>query len=128
LWLQNAEYSAAVDRRLPGALWPQGGANGMLLSAVANTRTLRIGPGSCAVPRGDNSGSVLCVSTSDEDLAIDSEPNAGQNRYDQILVRARDSAVAGADDDFIFEALKGPVSGSPVPPTGSPPPDTYRLG
>jgi hypothetical protein len=129
LWLQDETYPASVDRRLMGALWPSGGANGCMVSSAGAGMMLEIAPGSVAVPSANNTGTALCVSDAVENLALDPAvhpPN--QERCDLIICQARGADLdGGTDNDFIFAFVTGvpyappfdPVRDTPATPPGA---------
>jgi hypothetical protein len=109
LWLQDETYPASVDRRLLGALWPGGGANGCAVSSAGSGMMLEVAPGSVAVPSSNNTGSVVCHSDAVENLTLDPAvhpPN--QERCDLIICQARGADLdGGTDNDFVFAFVTG---------------------
>ena len=108
LWQQAGSYPAQLDRYLLGALWPGGGVLGGVVTAVANTMTVSIAPGSVAVPLAPGQGTALCHWDAAEVVTLDAAPPSGQSRVDLIVAQVRDAAIdAGANNDFIFAVVKG---------------------
>lgn len=118
MWEQNATYPAAQDRQLIGTIWPGTQCNGMAASVVAGTLTVNIAPGSLVVPDPNTYGaSYLCVSDAVENVAIPLPvPPTGQARIDVVTVMPRDSAVIGANNDWVFNVVSSAVAVSPTPP------------
>ena len=123
LWQQAGSYPAQLDRSLLAALWPAGGVLGGAASAVANTMTVSIAPGSAAVPLQPGQGTALCRWDAAEVVTLDAAPGTGQFRWDMVVAQVRDTAIdAGPNTDWLFTVVKGTVftSGNDVYPTAPP--------
>jgi hypothetical protein len=117
LWMQNGSYAAAVDRRLIGTVWPNGGSLGHVVTVTTGTMNTSVAAGTTVVPDSRISGAAyLCSSDAPEAVAIPQAPPAGQDRIDLIVVRPRDSQYAGADTDWIFDVVQGAPAANPVEP------------
>ena len=119
LWQQGGSYAASVDRILPATLWPSGGVSGGAVSAVANTMTVSVAPGTVAVVLQAGQGVALCRWDAAEIVTIAAAPPAGQSRIDLIVVQVRDNALdAGGNNDFVMAVVTGTAAttGSQVPP------------
>jgi hypothetical protein len=118
LWQQAGSYAATRDRSLIAALWPQGGATGGVVSAVANTMTVSAAPGTLAVPLQSGQGCALCVWDANEVVTIATAPPSGQSRIDLVIVQVRDNALdAGANNDFVMAVVAGtPAASNPAVP------------
>lgn len=118
LWLQSNTYTASIDRRLGGALWPSGGVSGLLASAPGGTMTLSFTAGSAAVPSTNNTGSTLCSSDATDTLVLPAPPVSGANfRYELIIVRPRGTDLdGGGNNDWIFDHVASTEVPSPAIP------------
>jgi hypothetical protein len=117
LWLQNGAFPASVDRRLIGALWPAGGVTGMAPTVVTGTMQIQIATGVAAVPDSRVIGAAyLCSSDAPENVTLAPAPPSGQDRIDLVVVRPRDSAYTGADNDWILDPIAGIPSANPAVP------------
>jgi hypothetical protein len=115
-WIQAPSYSAAVDRRLIGALWPQAAVSGCAVTVSAGM-VLNIAAGQVAIPTPNNTGTTLCTSDATEQVTLTAAPGAGSNRIDLVIARARGNDLdGGANDDFVFQTVNGSVAASPTPP------------
>jgi hypothetical protein len=116
-WIQAGSYSAAVDRRLIGAIWPSGGVLGMAVTP-SSALTLSVAPGAAAVPTPNNTGSTLCTSDFTELVGpLAAAPASGTNRIDLIIVRPRANDIdGGTNNDWIFDFVTGVPAASPVAP------------
>jgi hypothetical protein len=115
-WLQAGSYSAAVDRRLMGALWPAPASVGCAVS-VASGMTVNVASGQVAVPSGNNTGSILCSSDAVEPVVLAAAPASGSNRIDLVVCQARGNDLdGGANNDFLFTTVTGTAAASPTVP------------
>lgn len=123
LWQQASSYAAALDRALISALWPAGGATGARPTVVTNQMQLNVPPGFCTVPLGNN-GAALCRWDATE--VVNFTAAATNPRIDVVVCTVRDNAIdAGANNDFIFQAVAGVPGASPVVPAT--PANSYAL-
>ena len=114
-WIQAGNYSAQIDRRLMGALWPTGAVRGMSASVQASTMNVLVQWGQATVPDHRAVGaSFLCSSDGTETVPI--PPADAQDRIDLVVVRPRDSVYGGADNDWIYDVIGGTPGASPVVP------------
>jgi hypothetical protein len=114
--LQAGTYSASVDRRLLGALWPAAAVSGCAVT-VASGMTVNIAAGIVAVPTGNSTGSMLCTTDAVEQVTLAAAPASGSNRYDLVVCQARGNDVdGGANNDFIFANVTGTAAASPTVP------------
>jgi hypothetical protein len=118
LWQQGGSYAASVDRGLLSTLWPSGGVTGGAVTAVANTMTVSVAPGTVAVPLQAGQGVALCRWDAAEVVTVATAPTtAGQSRIDVIVAQVRDNALdAGANNDFVFAAVTGTAATTPTVP------------
>lgn len=118
LWQQNNTYPAGVDRELIATLWPSSASTGGQAATVANTMNVQLQPGTAAVALTTGNNSALCRWDATEVVTLSAAPVSGQSRIDLIVLQVRDVALdAGANNDFIFQAIAGtPVVSGPVPP------------
>jgi len=108
LWQQAGSYPASLDRQLLATIWPNGGATGGVVTAVANTMTLSVAPGTVAVPLQSGQGAALCRWDAAEIVTIAAAPPSGQSRIDLIVVQVRDNTLdSGGNNDFIVTAVTG---------------------
>jgi hypothetical protein len=108
LWTQSGSYPAQADRSLLGALWPAGGVRGGAVTAVLNTPTTSVAPGSAAVPLQSGQGSALCTWDTAEVIDHSPAPASGTSRIDLIVCQVRDPDLdGGANSDFILTLVKG---------------------
>jgi hypothetical protein len=124
LWQQFSSYAASQDRSLIAALWPSGGLRGGAVTAVANTMTASVAPGTIAVPLQAGQGSALCMWDANETVTIAAAPPSGQSRIDLVVAQVRDNALdSGGNNDFIFSAVTGTAAASnpavPAVPTNA---------
>jgi hypothetical protein len=116
LWLQANSYAASVDRRLPGALWPNGGVSGCAVSPSSGM-IVNVAAGSIAVPTQNNTGSTLCVTDATETVTLAAAPGSGSNRYDLVICQPRGNDLdGGANNDFIFTNVTGTAAATPTVP------------
>ncbi len=116
LWMQGnvAGYPATLDRRLLGALWPNGGVTGMAVTAAGASMNLNIAIGAAAVPDATVTGAAyLCPSDAVESVTLAAAPPSGQDRIDVVTVQPRE----GANIDWIVNVVQGTASATPVAPT-----------
>jgi hypothetical protein len=117
LWVQEPTFPATADRRLISALWPTARVTGLEVAPRGGGMFLNIGPGSASVPAANDTGAVLCVSDSLEELELSGAGAAGVHRFDLIVVEPRSDDIGNTGQgDFIFRAEEGPSSGAPAPP------------
>jgi hypothetical protein len=119
LWQQAGSYAASQDRSLMSAIWPQNGVVGGVVSAVANTLTVSVAPGTAAVALQAGQGSALCRwDAAEVPPALASGPATGNTRIDVIYLQVRDNAIdAGANNDFVFLVAQGvPATSNPAIP------------
>jgi hypothetical protein len=117
-WLQQANYSAAVDRRLMQAIWGTGSprTQGMLVGAATGMQ-VSILQGQAVVPSPNSTGSLLCTSDATEYVGIAGAPASGSNRIDLVILQVRGNDLdGGANNDFIFTTVTGTAAASPVAP------------
>lgn len=120
LWLQQATYPAAVDRRLPGVLWPAAAVTGCAVTAAA-AMNANVAAGQVAVPTPNTTGTVLCVSDAVEVVTLAAAPGAGLNRVDLVVCQARGNDLdGGANNDFVFAPVTGIAAASPAVPATPP--------
>jgi hypothetical protein len=120
LWIQPGVYPATADRRILGALWPNGGSQGADVSIVSGN-TLRVSPFTVAVPSINGTGSVVCVSDDFEQILMPNAPAAGLNRFDLLIIRPRAIDLGtGPNNDFILDYVEGAVAPSPPWPVAPP--------
>jgi hypothetical protein len=125
LWIQPGVYPATADRRILGALWPNGGSQGADVSVVSGN-TLRVSPFTVAIPSVNGTGSVVCVSDDFEQILMPNAPAAGLNRFDLLIIRPRAVDLGtGPNNDFILDFVEGQVA--PSPPWPDAPPGTLAL-
>jgi hypothetical protein len=118
LWMQNGAFPAPLDRRLIGTLWPAGGALGMAPTVQTGTMNIQLAQGAAVVPDFRVAGAAyLCTSDGAETVALPAAPQSGQDRIDLVVVRPRDGAYAGADNDWIFEPVVGVPGSNPLVPS-----------
>jgi hypothetical protein len=85
--------------------------------SFASGMTVNIDPGNAAVPSANSSGSTLCVSDAQEQVALPAAPASGSNRYDLIIIRPRGTDLdGGVNNDFIFDYVTGDEAASPAVP------------
>lgn len=115
-WIQAGSYSAGVDRRLIGALWPAARSTGHAVT-FNTAMTVNVAAGQTAVPTANGTGTVLCSSDTTEVVTIGTAPGAGSNRIDRVVVRPRATDIGStAEADFILDVIAGAVAASPVAP------------
>lgn len=115
LWQQNSSYPAAVDRGLIGTLWPASGSSGGVATTVLNTMNVSVAAGTAAVALSGSNLSQLCRWDAAEVVTLTAAPPSGQSRIDLVVLQVRDAAIdAGANNDFIFQAITG-AGGTPGP-------------
>jgi hypothetical protein len=109
LWQQGGSYAASVDRGLFSTLWPSGGVSGGAVTAVANTMTVSVAPGTVAVVLQAGQGVALCRwDAAEVPPALAAAPPAGQSRIDVVVAQVRDNALdAGGNNDFVFNVVTG---------------------
>jgi hypothetical protein len=109
LWQQGGSYAASVDRGLFSTLWPAGGVSGGAVTAVANTMTVSVAPGTVAVVLQAAQGVALCRwDAAEVPPALAASPPSGQSRIDVIVAQVRDNALdAGGNNDFVFATVTG---------------------
>ena len=113
LWQQAGTYPAQLDRNLLAALWPTGGVLAGAVTAVNNTMTLSIAPGTAAVPLAGGQGVALCRWDAAEIVTVTASPPSGQSRIDVVVCQVRDNALdAGPNNDFIFSVVAGTAAAS----------------
>jgi hypothetical protein len=118
LWQQQNSYAASLDRLLIQNMWPAGGANGAIPTAVAGTMQVNVPAGQAVVTLQAGQGSALCVWDAPETVTIAAAPPSGQSRIDLVVLQVRDNALdAGPNNDFVFAAVAGTaVASNPVAP------------
>jgi hypothetical protein len=115
--MQAGAYRALEDRRLLGALWPNGGVQGMAPSVEVGTMNIQLGQGVAAVPDVRAvGGAYLCASDAPESVTLPQAPPALTDRIDLVIVRPRDSAFGGSDNDWIFDVEAGAPGANPIVP------------
>jgi hypothetical protein len=115
-WLQQGSYSAAMDRRLIGALWPAPATSGCAVT-VSSGMTVNVAAGQVAVPSQNSTGTSLCSSDAVEPVTLAAAPASGQNRYDLVICQPRGNDLdGGANNDFIFTTVTGTALASPTVP------------
>jgi hypothetical protein len=109
LWQQGGSYAASTDRGLFSTLWPSGGVIGGAVTAVANTMTVSVAPGTAAVVLQAGQGTALCRwDAAEVPPALAASPPSGQSRIDVIVAQVRDNALdAGGNNDFVFATVTG---------------------
>jgi len=123
VWMQEGTYSARQDRQLIAALSsggvvaPHAGGFAVSERAAGPNFTVDVAAGRAVVPGTSQpgQGSYLCVSTATENVAVPPAPGAN-SRVDLVVVRVRDSQVAGPDNDFVVEVVEGVAGADPVAP------------
>jgi hypothetical protein len=124
LWLQSGSYAAAVDRQLPGALWPSARCDGCAVTFAA-AMSVNVDAGKVAVPVAG--GTLLCPSDAVEQVTLPAAPAAGTDRIDLIVCHARGTDIdGGVNNDFVFESVQGVAAAPPAAPP-SVPVNTARL-
>jgi hypothetical protein len=119
LWEQAGSYAASLDRSLLATIWPSGGAIGGAVTAVANTMTVSVAPGTVAVVLQAGQGCALCRwDAAEVPPALAAAPPSGQSRIDVICAQVRDNALdSGGNNDFIFTVVTGtPAASNPATP------------
>jgi hypothetical protein len=118
LWQAALTYPAQVDRSLLASLWPQGGVSGGVVTAVNNTMTVSVAPGSAAVPLATGQGDALCSWDAPEIVTIAAAPGSGTSRIDLVVAQVRDPDLdGGANNDFVMAAVTGtPAASNPAVP------------
>jgi hypothetical protein len=117
LWQQSGTYPARLDRQLMAALWPNGGATGGTATVQNNTMSVSVAAGLAAVTLAAPNGAALCVWDAPEVVTLAAAPGSGTSRIDLIVAQVRDAAIdAGANNDFVIQAVTGVASASPVAP------------
>jgi hypothetical protein len=118
LWQQGGSYAASLDRGLLSTLWPQGGATGGVVTAVNNTMTVSVAPGTVVAPLQAGQGVALCRWDAAEVVTIAAAPPSGQSRVDVVVAQVRDNALdSGGNNDFVFSAVTGtPAASNPTTP------------
>jgi len=116
-WLQQGSYAASVDRRALALSFPNPTVNTGCAVSVASGMTLNIGAGICAIPTGNNTGTVVCASDATEQVTLAAAPASGSNRYDLVVCQARGNDLdGGANNDFLFTNVTGTAAASPSVP------------
>jgi hypothetical protein len=114
-WLQQGSYSAAMDRRVLQALYPNPASAGCAVS-VGSGMTVNVAAGQVAVPTANATGSLVCTSDAVEPVALAAAPSSN-SRIDLVVCQARGNDLdGGANNDFIFAPVTGTVAASPVAP------------
>jgi hypothetical protein len=117
LWQQAGTYTATLDRSLIGTVWPTGGVTGGAVTAVNNTMTVSVAPGTAIVPMPTGQGAALCRWDAAEVVGPLTAAPASNSRIDLIICQVRDVALdAGTNNDFIFTYVTGTAAASPTPP------------
>ena len=127
LWLQNAgatAYTAQAWRAHLTAGIGQGviapGDWKVSEHAAGANMSVDIATGRGAILGTEAAGQGMFLGSSDavETLTIAASPSSGQSRVDLVVATIRDSSIAGAHDDMIFQVVTGTASaGTPVVPT-----------
>lgn len=117
LWQQGSTYPAQFDRQLFAALWPLGGASGVMPTVVNNQLQVSVPAGIAAVPLSGLNGVALCRWDTAEVVTFGGGPGAGTSRMDLLCVQVRDNALdSGGNNDFIMTAVAGVAQAGPVAP------------
>jgi hypothetical protein len=117
LWIQQQQYPAALDRRLIGTLWPNGGCTGCAVAPQGGNLTCTIQPGQIAVPTQNGTGATLCISDAVELVVLPNAPGAGLNRIDLIICQPQANDIdGGTNNQFIFVSVTGTPAASPTVP------------
>jgi hypothetical protein len=125
LWQQAGSYAASLDRSLLNTIWPAAGSSGGVVSAVANTMTVSVAPGTAVVALQAGQGSVLCRwDAAEVPPALAAAPPSGQSRIDLVVAQVRDNALdSGGNSDFVFQVVTGTAAASnpavPAVPTNA---------
>ena len=123
IWQQSGTYSARLDRQLIAALStggvvaPHEGAFAVTERGAGANFSVDVAPGRAVVPGTSqaNQGSYVCVSTATENIEVPPAPGANA-RLDLVVLKVRDSQIAGSDDDFMIELIEGVAAPDPVAP------------
>jgi hypothetical protein len=117
LWQQAGTYTATLDRSLIGTVWPTGGTTGGAVTAVNNTMTVSVAPGTVIVPLATGQGAALCRWDAAEVVGPLAAAPASNSRIDLIVCQVRDNQLdAGSNNDFVFTFVTGTAAASPTPP------------
>lgn len=127
LWQQNESFSAQDDRAIIAALFtagvfdPGGGDLEVTERDAGANMTVDVASGRCVVAGTEQSDqrSYLCVFDDSGNIPV-TAADGSDTRIDRVVVRVRDSAVSGADDQPVVEVVAGtPGAGEPPSEPGS---------
>src|SRR6516162_1519466 len=118
LWQQASSYPATLDRYLINTIWPNGGAVGVLPSAVTGTMNVQMPAGTAVVPLTAGQGSEFSRWDATETVTVAAAPPSGQSRIDVVVLQVRDNQLdAGPNNDFVFNVVQGtPAASNPAVP------------
>jgi hypothetical protein len=129
LWIQAGSYAASVDRRLIGALWPEGGRAGMPVASDQLGIHVVVGPGAAVATvidhGGTTTGACLCVSDNWEAVPLEAAPPGGTDRIDIVAVIPHSEDINGDPTNaWVYMVFPGTPAPDPIPNPN--PPDTVR--